>query len=118
MEDEKITLWDLDVVKLLGREVGKLSNRVRLLMRQYVYQETNIMAQKKILPLLCEYYVTLNNYKDYLKRLAEEDNIIVVEKKKSAIMTMDDIKVLQVLSSSRMICERDLSTYSVSIDVH
>ena len=116
--DEKFTLWEYGTVMTLRREVRKIYKRIKLLMRQYIYQESDALVQKKIVPLLCEYYITLHNYLEYLERLCEDDNIVLTEGKRSIVMTLDDIKILQVLSSSRLICEHDLSTYNISIDMH
>ena len=118
MDDEKFTLWEYSIVVSLKREVKKLYKRIKILLRQHIYQESNSLIQEKILPLLCEYYTTLHNYLEYLERLSEDDNIIVAEGERKIIMTLDDIKILQVLSSSRMICEYDLSTYNISLDMH
>jgi hypothetical protein len=118
MDNEKFTLWEYGVVITLRREVKKLFNRIKILLRQHVYQESNALIQKKIMPLICEYYVTLHSYLEYLERLCEDENVIVAEGKRKVIMTLDDIKVLQVLSSSRMICEHDLSIYNISVDMH
>tara|TARA_Y100000296_G_C5064642_1_gene201704 strand:+ start:204 stop:560 length:357 start_codon:yes stop_codon:yes gene_type:complete len=118
MDDEKFTLWEYGTVMALRREVRKLYKRIKILLRQHVYQESDALIQKKILPLICEYYVTLNSYLEYLERLSEDDNVIIVEGERRVIMTMDDIKVLQVLSSSRLICEHDLSIYNISVDMH
>tara|TARA_Y100000310_G_scaffold328943_1_gene397941 strand:+ start:548 stop:904 length:357 start_codon:yes stop_codon:yes gene_type:complete len=118
MEKEEFMLWDYRVVLALKKEVKKLSKRVKLLLRQHIYQETNDLIQEKIVPLLCEYFVVLNNYLMCLDKLSEADNSIVVENKKKIIMMLDDIKLLQVLSSSRTICEQDLSIYNISVDMH
>ena len=118
MDDEKYTFWQYSIVMTLRREVRKLHKRIKLLLRQFVYQETNALIQKKIVPLLCEYLVTLHNYLEYLERLSEDDNVIAVDGEERVIMTEDDIKILQVLSTSRMICEHDLSTYNISLDMH
>tara|TARA_Y100000593_G_C4103722_1_gene234540 strand:- start:137 stop:496 length:360 start_codon:yes stop_codon:yes gene_type:complete len=116
--EEKFTLWEYGTVMTLRREVRKLFNRVKVLMRQHVYQESSALIQKKIVPLLCEYYVTLHNYLEYLERLSEDDNVIFAEGKRKVVMTLEDIKVLQVLSSSRLICEYDLAIYNISMDMH
>ena len=118
MDDEKFTRWEYGTVMSLRREVRKLFKRIKILLRQYIYQESNALIQKKILPLVCEYYITLHNYLEYLERLSEDDNTIIIEGERKIIMTLDDIEVLQVLSSSRMICEHDLSIYNVSVDMH
>ena len=116
--EEKFTFWEYGTVMILRREVRKLFKRIKMLLRQHIYQESNALIQKKIVPLLCEYYVTLHNYLQYLERLCEDENVIEAEGKRRVVMTMEDIKVLQVLSTSRLICESDLSTYNISIDLH
>ena len=118
MESEEFILWDYKVVLALKKEVKKLSERVKILLRQHIYQETNALIQEKIVPLLCEYVVILNNYLECLEKLSGPDNSLVVENKKKVIMMMEDIKLLQVLSNSRMICEYDLSIYNISVDTH
>ena len=117
-EEEKYTLWEYGTVMTLRREVRKLFKRIKLLLRQHLYQESDALIQKKIVPLLCEYYVTLHNYLGYLERLCESDNVVTAEGKRKVVMTLDDIKILQVLSTSRLICESDLSTYNISVDMH
>ena len=118
MENDEFMLWDYKVVLAIRKEVKKLFERVKLLLRQHIYQETNDLIQEKIVPLLCEYLVVLNNYLECLEKLSEADNSIVIENKKKIIMMLEDIRLLQVLSSSRMICEQDLSIYNISVDTH
>ena len=117
-DEEKFTLWEYGTVMTLRREVRKLYKRLKILLRQHLYQESNPLIQKKIVPLLCEYYVTLHNYLSYLERLSEDDNVIFAEGKRKVVMTLEDIGVLQVLSSSRLICEHDLAIYNISMDMH
>ena len=81
-DEEKFTLWEYGIVMTLRREVRKLYKRLKILLRQHLYQESSPLIQKKIVPLLCEYYVTLHNYLSYLERLSEDDNVIFADGKK------------------------------------
>ena len=79
MDDEKYVFWEYNVVMILRGEVSKMFKRIKLSLRQHVYQETDVIIQRKIMPLLCEYYVTLHNYLEYLEKLSEDDNVVAID---------------------------------------
>ncbi len=116
---EKFVFWKYENVKKIYDQANATKKRAKLLLRHYIYQHSDTNIQQNIVPLLCETFMNTHNFMKYLDTLMIEENITEdKDGKKNITVYQSELQVLQLMSTANLLCEHDLSNYTISLKEH
>ena len=120
MSKESYVVFEKTSLKKLIREAKELFERLEHVLKHYIGIESDVAVKYIIVPVACEYYAGLSNYIVLLRdKLSPENEIFDKEtNKKVAFMTTQEAILLQTFNSMMKVCEEELNSHGISIDLH
>lgn len=117
MDEKVVILYKDDCISAL-KELRLKRERSRHLLKDYMSKSTKV-AKNEILPLLCEYYVSLHAYMIMVKGFIASDNFVGHGKKKVMHVNGEEAEIIEALQAVIAVCENYLNQrYNMSLSVH
>ena len=117
MDEKLVILYKDDCISAL-KELRLKRERSRHLLKDSVSNSTKV-AKNEILPLLCEYYVSLHAYMIMIKGFVASGNFVSHGKKKVLHVSGEEAEIIKALQTVITACEDYLNQrYNMSLSVH